>query len=150
MVGERLKERFDREPVWRKATDVVQEPGHNIRSRVNNTFSGRIPEFRYRNIGGGLTTGTVAAVVATVLEDTVGLPFGGSADVVSAEPVDKGMRYVIDVNAPLESMAKVRAFIDAGTGFTSLVTDQLDVQDTEIIKTRTLRDTYRVTLEIEN
>jgi len=151
MVGERLKKRFDREPVWRKAANRASGPGHSLRSRVGGSFGNRIPSFENRNFGGGIGAGTVGAGLATVLEDVVGVPFGGSTDTVSIENnPDGSISYVVNVNSPTEDMAKVRGFIDAGTGFTSVLTDELDVQDVELVNTRVLRDTYQVKLKIES
>lgn len=149
MVGERLKGRFDREPAWRRLKDRATEPGHNIRTAVGGQFGDRIPEFENRNFGGGIGVGTVGAALATVLEDVVGVPFGGSADTVGVNVNSDGsIDYTVNVNSPTEDMAKVRAFLDAGTGFTSLLTDQLDVEDVELVTKRPARDTYQVKLRI--
>lgn len=152
MVGERLKERFDREPIWRRAEGKFAGPGHRARNKINSSTGDKVPRFDNRNFGGGIGVGTVGAVVATVLEDTVGLPFGGSSDIVNVETLEGGdaTRYEVNVNAPIEHMAKVRAFIDSGTGFTSILTDELDVEDVEIIDVRTLRDTYQIELIIRD
>lgn len=152
MVGERLKKKFDREPFWRRIEDRVSNPGHNVRNRVNSRLSGTVPRFENRNFGGGIGAGVVGAGVATVLEDVVGVPFGGSTDTLDVQPADDGSGtiYTVNVNAPLENMAKARSFIDAGTGFTSVLTDTLQVENVELIGTRTFRDTYQVTLKIED
>lgn len=150
MVGERLKKRFDRRPIWRKAEDQIKNPGHNLRNRVSGSIGNRVPRFENRNFGGGIGVGVVSAAVATILEDTVGLPFGGSADVMGVRPAQDGQGnvYTVNVNAPTEDMAKARAFIDAGTGFTSLLTDTLRVREVEILDKRTVRDTYQIELRI--
>lgn len=150
MVGERLKQKFDREPFWRKAEDKLSNPGHNIRNRIDDRMSNTIPRFNKRNFGGGIGAGAVGAAVGTALEDVVGVPFGGSTDTIDVRPATdgRGTVYVVNVNSPFASMAKVRAFIDAGTGFTSIITDQLNVEDVQVIGTRTLRDTYQIRLKV--
>jgi hypothetical protein len=92
----------------------------------------------------------VAAAIATILDDAVGVPFGASSDTVSAEPVSNGMRYIVDVNAPFDEMANARASIDTGTGFTSFVIDDIEVKNIRKVRTRPLRDTYRVTLVVRD
>jgi len=148
MVGERIKNRLDREPVWRKASDRLKEPGHNARSVIGDNFGNRIPEFENRNIGNGIGVGTVAAGVAVIIEDAVGVPFGGSSDILDVESAEDGNIYTVNANAPVEDMAKVKGFIDSSTGFISLLTDELDVQDVELVDKRALRDTYEVKLKI--
>lgn len=152
MVGERIKDRLDRPSVIRRVESRFSNPGHSIRSRMSGRIGNRVPEFQHRNFGGGIGAGIVGAAVATILDDTVGIPFGGSADVVDVQPAEDGTGtlYRVNVNAPTENMAKARGFIDAGTGFSSVLTDVLDVQDVEVIGTRTLRDTYQVTLKIRD
>lgn len=123
---------------------------HRIRNRPGSRIKKRAPKFDKRNFGGGVGAGAVAAGVATLIEDTVGVPFGGSVDTLSVENVEDGQVYTVNVNAPTQNMAEARAFIDAGTGFTALLTDLLDVRDVEIQNTRVLRDTYEVKLKIED
>lgn len=149
MVGERLKRNFDREPIWRRLEEKVSNPGHNIRDQIDRKTS-FVPRFRKRNFGGGVGAGAVTAGVITILEDVIGVPFGGSVDTIDVEPAEDGTIYTVNVNAPTESSAKVRAFIDAGTGFTSLLTDTLDTRDVEVIGTRTFRDTYQVQIKISD
>lgn len=150
MVGDRIKKRFDRKPVWRKVSDRASEPGHRLRSSIGGSFGDRIPTFKNRNFGGGVGAGAVGAGIATVLEDVIGAPFGGSTDTVSITNNDDGSTtYVVNVNSPTEDMAVVRGFIDAGTGFTSLLTDKLNVENVQLVDTRPFRDTYQIKLRVE-
>ena len=148
MVGERIKQRLDRKPIWRRASKRLAEPGHSVRSRVGSNVGNRVPEFENRNFGNGIGAGTVGAAAATIIEDTVGVPFGGSSDILDVKSVGEANEYTVNVNAPMEDMAKVRAFLDSSTGFLSLLTDELDVQSVELVDKRALRDTYEVRLQV--
>jgi len=148
MVGERVKQRLDRKPVWRRASERLAEPGHEVRSAIGSNVGSRVPEFENRNFGNGIGAGVVGAAAATIIEDTVGVPFGGSSDILNVRPAGKANEYTVNVNAPMEDMAKVRAFLDSSTGFLSLLTDELDVQDVELVDKRALRDTYEVKLRV--
>lgn len=149
MVGERVKDKIDREPFWRNLDDKYKDQIHEMRNKPGEHISGKIPRFKHRNFGAGIGLGITEAGVATVLADVVGVPFGADADVSQTAETSEGLIYTVDVNAPTKNMAEARAFIDSGTGFTTILTEALNVQSTEIIKTRTLRDTYRVKILVK-
>jgi hypothetical protein len=109
----------------------------------NNDFGGDRVGF-----GDGSGAGAVGAAVLTIVEDTVGVPFGGSVDVINVEETNRGARYTVNVNAPTENIAESRAFIDSSTGFLSYFTDEYQVQDVEIENERVLRDTYQYEIEL--
>lgn len=150
MVRERVREVIDREPFWRKIEDRISNPGHNIRNVPGSKIRSRIPNYRNRNFGGGKGIGIIEAAIAVILSETVGIPFGADADVQSVEPTSRGSLYTVNVNAPTQNMAEARAFIDSGTGFSSVLTDTLRVENVEILDTRTLRDTYQIEVLIED
>jgi len=148
MVGERISNMLDREPVLRKAESSIEGPLRNLRSNIDGSIEGIVPRVPNRNIGGGVGVGFLEAAVAAVIDEYV--PLAAEADVVNVESTDMGMEYTVNVNAPFENMARARAFIDSGTGFTTILTDELDVQDVEVLKTRPLRDTYQIKLLIQD
>lgn len=139
----------DREPIWRKAEDLVDNTGYNLRNKPSNAL-GVLPRYKNRNIGGGIGIGVVQAAIAKILDDTVGVPFGSDTEIIGMEPADNGVVYTVNVDAPTENMAQARAFLESGTGFTSILTDLLQVENVEVLKTRTLRDTYQVEVLIED
>lgn len=139
----------DREPVWRKAEDAIDDTGFNLRNKPSDAL-GLLPRYKNRNIGGGIGVGIVQAGVAKILDDTVGVPFGSETEIVGIEPADGGYIYTVNIDAPTENMAQARAFLESGTGFTSILTDLLKVENTEVLKTRVLRDTYQVEVLIED
>lgn len=150
MVGERLRSTLDREPVWRKIEDRFANPGHKFRNIPGSRIRSRVPNFQNRNFGAGKGVGIVEAAIAVILSETVGVPFGADADVQSVEPAGNGTLYTVNVNAPTQNMAEARAFIDSGTGFTSILTDTLRVRNVELLDRRTLRDTYQIEVLIED
>lgn len=144
MVGERVGSLLNREPVIKQVSDAVTDSAHGIREVPDNAIQRNTPDIPRRNLGGGTLVGAVTAAVATVVEDTVGVPFGASSDIVDSESVEGGIKYTVNVNAPIETMAEARASIDSTTGFTSFLTDRIKVDNVEIEKTRILRDTFQV------
>lgn len=148
MVGERI---LNREPIWRKAEDKIDDTAHRARHRVlDEPLNRRVPRLGQRNIGEGIGVGLVEAGIAKILEETLGIPFGSDTEIVDSNPTDGGMIYTVNVDAPLENMAKARGFLEGTTGFTSVLTDRYDVQNVEILKTRVLRDTYQVEVLVED
>lgn len=149
-IKNRLNQLPDREPVWRRLENKLQDIPHNIRDKPDNRIEETFPEFENRNFGQGKAVGAVLAGIADVLEDVIGVPFGASSDIVDSQPVENGVVYTVNVNAPMESMAEARAMIDSTTGYTSYFTDQFSIEKVEIQKTRVLRDTFQVEVLVED
>lgn len=139
---------FGRKPIAKRVRDRVAEPVSRARNKPGGELEDKIPEVEHRNVGGGKVAGGIGAAVATILEDTVGLPFGATVDVVDVEPVEDGHIYTVNVNAPTENIAEARAFIDAGTGFSSYFTDTFEVVETDHIHFRFARDTYQIRIKV--
>lgn len=151
MVGERIQNAVDdREPIWRRIEDRIDNKSHNLRNRPGDRLRKRLPDFEHRNFGGGKAVGAIEAGVALAIDEVVGVPFGSDTEIVDSEPVSGGMKYTINVDAPFENMAEFRAFYEGGTGFTSLLTDTINVSNTEVVKTRVLRDTYQMEIVVED
>lgn len=150
MVGQRIRGAFDREPIWRRAEDAVANRFSSARNRPGGVLQRRLPQFPNRNFGGAVGVGVVEAGIALILEDTLGIPFGSDTEVVDSEPISGGTRYTVNVDAPFENMAKARAFFEANTGFASLLTDLLQVDSVNTLKTRALRDTYQIEIVVRD
>lgn len=150
MVGERLRNTLDREPVWRRVEDRIGGTARRIRNKPGQVLQRRFPQFPNRNFGGGVAVGTVEAGVALILEDTLGIPFGSDTEIVDSQAVSGGMKYIVNIDAPFENMARARAFLEANTGFTSLLTDLLKVENVDVVNTRTIRDTYQIEIVVED
>lgn len=149
MVGERLKNLGNREPIIRQLSDRFTDEGHSIRDKQDQRIEDAVPKLPNRNFGGGRGIGILGAAVGTALEDVIGVPFGGSSSVVDVDVQEDGVLYTVDVNSPFETMAEARAAIDSSTGYTSFVTEEIDTVDVEVITTRVLRDTYRIELKVK-
>lgn len=150
MVGEKFKDFAEKEPVIRRLSNQFKGPARRIRDKQDQRLEDAFPPYKERNFGGGRGVGILGAAIGTALEDIVGVPFGGSSDIVGVEDAPDGMVYTVDVNSPFETMAEARAAIDSSTGYTSFVTEEMDTMDVEVVKTRVLRDTYRVKLKIKD
>lgn len=139
----------------RNIIDRIRSAPTRRASKFRNRYSKRVesatPDFlEGRAIGSGTMTGAVGAGILTILEETVGVPFGASSDIVSVDPVDGGAIYTVNVNAPTQNMAQARAFIDSTTGFVSYLTDRFEIENAEVLNTRMARDTYQVEVLVED
>lgn len=150
MPGDRVRNALDREPVWRRLEERFSNPGNRIRNAPGKRLQRRLPQFPNRNFGGAVGVGVIEAGIALILEDTLGIPFGSDTEIVDSQPVQGGTLYTVNVDAPFENMAKARAFFESNTGFASLLTDLMDVESVEVLKTRTLRDTYQIQVEVQD
>lgn len=139
---------LDREPIAQKVKRRTGKRLSKIRNRPGMRIKKRTPDFEKRNFGNGKIAGAIGAGIATILEDTVGLPFGASVDVTNVEPVEGGQLYTVNVNAPSQNMAEARAFIDSSTGFLSYLTDEFDIEGVEVLNHRMARDTYQIEVKV--
>lgn len=150
MVGKRLRDALDREPVWRRIEDRIDGAAHNTRNIPGRRLRRKFPQFPNRNFGGGLGVGAIEAGISLILKRTLGLPFGSDVEIVDSQAMDGGTLYTVDVDAPFENMAQAQAFFEANTGFTSLLTDLINVRGVTVMKTRPIRDTYQIEIMVED
>lgn len=150
-----VRDALDRDPPLMELQNRVSRPASRARNTPGKLLKtdlqerGFLPRTQKRNIGNGVAVGAIEAGIAVVLEQVIGFPLGASVDIIESEPIDETTeRYTVNVNAPTMNMAEVRAFIDSSTGFTSLLTERFELQNTEVLRTRTVRDTYQVELLI--
>ena len=138
-----------REPVVRKVRKRLGERTTRVRNAPGKTLERRLPSLENRNVGKGTLVGALGAAIATVLDDTVGIPFGATVDIVDIQESGDELLYVVDVNAPTENIAEARAFMDSTTGFLSYLTDKYDIESVEVQTKRVFRDTHRVEVLVE-
>lgn len=148
MVGERIRSTIDREPIWVRAQNRVKGRASRVRNRPSDAIERTVPDLENRNIGGGTLAGTGMAGISVILQDTLGIPFGASSDIIDVEPVDDGQLYTVNVNAPTRVMADARATIDSTTGFTYLITDSVEIRSVEKLDERMVRDTWQIKLVV--
>lgn len=139
-VGERLDlfERGVRNS--ERAADLVAPVRDRVDKRINDfPIRSDNPNFTPNTMVGGVI---VAAV--TGIQDYVPVNTGAGAQLIDAQNQEGGTLYILDVDAPTQSMARFRAQFESGTGATSFWTDRLEVRSIEKTSTRVMRDTYRV------
>lgn len=128
-----------------KRTKQLTDPGFSLRQSIDQFLKER----RFEPANSNIDTNTVAgaAVVGTVYALSSYLPgsTGANTEVLNVEQSQGGdeYTYTINTNAPLEGQARFRAILDSTTGFTSLYTDNITVDDFEVIQERPARDTYQ-------
>lgn len=135
----------------RRIADIRRSIGEQtgeIRALPGDVVDNITPELERFNVGGGVGVGALGAGILTILEDTVGVPFGSSTDLIDIRTDGDDLIYEIDVNAPTQNIAEARAVIDSGTGFSSFITDEFDIEDAEVVSRRVARDTYRIEVRI--
>lgn len=152
MVGERIQNAVQStlgdEPVLRRVGDRLDDRSSNIRNRQSARVQTVTPSLPRRNIGDGMAVG----VIGSALEDLIStyVPIGSDTEVVGVTGRGDGIVYTINTDAVFENMAKAEGFMESGTGFTSFVTDKIDVENAEVLRTRPLRDTYQVEVYVED
>jgi len=130
------------------AADRLTPRGRNIRSSVDNALK----NFPVAPANDNITTATVVGAVGTYVvrsfETYAPGDVAASADIASADVQGDSVVYTVDSNAVIESQARFRAILDAGTGLTSLYTDGIEVESMELVNERPARDTYRYKIRI--
>lgn len=148
MVGERIQNVLGDEPVLRQVGDRLDKRASNIRNRQSHRVQKATPSLKRRNIGDGMAVG----VVGSLIEDFISsyIPIGSDTEVVGVRKEGEGVVYTVNTDAVFENMAKAEGFMESGTGLTSFITDKIDVEDVQILRTRPLRDTYQVEVYVED
>lgn len=137
-------------PIVKRVRDRASNRLSKMRNRPSNALQKRTPKMAKRTFGEGTVAGAATAGVAVILEDTLGVPFGGSADITNIEDRGGYTLYTVNVDAPARNMAQARAFIESTTGFTSYLTDEYDIENARVETTRFARDTYVVEVAVES
>lgn len=130
--------------------DERAEAGHNIRANIGDKIVEVTPTWQNENIQPGTLTGAIVAAIATTTDELVPVDILAETEISDVEKVDDGTIYEVNVDAPLEQQARFEAMMEAGTGVTSLVVDQFDVEDTDVLKKRPSRDTYQFTVKVKD
>lgn len=148
MVGERIQNALGDEPVLRRVGDRLDDRASNIRNRQSRRIQMATPSLDRRNIGDGMAVGLIGSAIEDIISAYV--PIGSDTEVVGISKKGKGVVYTVNTDAVFENMAKAEGFMESGTGFTSFLTDKIDVENVEILRTRPLRDTYQVQVYVED
>lgn len=134
----------------RRVSDRVNakaEAGHEVRTYVGDRLVEVSPNFDNENFNKGTITGAFVSAIAAVVNEYV--PIAADTEIVDSEPVQDGTRYTVNVDSPLESQARFRAMLESGTGWTSYLTDEFDMEDPQAIHKRPARDTWQVEVTVK-
>lgn len=152
-----IRERFDREfsvldrePIWRKIEERIQGRASKRRNAPGERLTKYSPSFEHRNFGDGKAVGMLEAAIAVLLKQVIGVPLGSEVEVIGVEAAEDGNIYTVNVDAPFKNMAEAQAFFESGTGYASVLTDLMQVEETEVLRTRSLRDTYQVKIRVRD
>jgi len=135
----------------RKNSLRLTPAGKKLRDAINEA-GGNVVELPNENIDEGAGIAALATLVVYAAEDYLPIRLGPSISTVNIEEVEgqeQTFDYTLDVNAALENQARLKAKVQAGTGFTSLWSDKLEVLETEELATRPARDTYRYRIRVQ-
>jgi hypothetical protein len=138
-----IGDRIDVQGRVQSVAETLEEPGSNLRNRINERLNNRRIEPANDNLDDGTLIGAIGTSITWALEDYLPVRAGADASISGVNVKQNEIVYTVDSNAVIESQARFRAMIDAGTGVTSLWTDDFDVRRVERINTRPARDTYR-------
>lgn len=134
----------------RDRANSLTEPGSNVRDKVDRLLKGAPISPANENINTSTVVGAVGTAIVWALEDYLPGRVGADASISDAEVMDDGVLYTIDTNAVIESQARFRSMLDAGTGITSLWTDEMTVESIQLVKQRPARDTYRYEIKVSD
>jgi len=148
MVGERLSNMGNREPIVRAVSNRFSGRASKIRNRPGKVLENTIPKLPNRNLGGGVAVGAIGAVIIRAVKDYI--PLATDVDIVGTQDTDGGVLYTINVDAPMMDVAEFEAFMESASGLTSIITDSIDIQDTKVLKTRMVKDTYEIKVLVQD
>jgi hypothetical protein len=131
-------------------SDRLEDSGVGLRDRIDQRLNNRRVQPANENLQNGTLVGAIGTSIVWALEDYLPARAGADASVSNTEIKQNEIVYTIDSNAIIESQARFRSMIDAGTGVTSLWTDDFDVRRVERVKTRPARDTYRYEIALSD
>lgn len=130
--------------------DDKSQIGHNFRVNVGNKIVDITPTWENENISPGTLAGAIVAAISTTIDDFAPVDIASSAEIAGSEPIEGGARYTVNVDGVLPQQARFMAMIDAGTGFTSLITDEFSVNSAEPLRKRVGRTTWQFEVEVRD
>lgn len=123
--------------------------GRTLRLKTESAVVKVTPTWETDKIQGGTLVGALIAATSTVLDDYA-IPLGSETEIVDSEVTDKGVLYTVNVNSAFKNQARFKAMMESGTGFTSILVDDFDMQTEEVLKTRPARDTWQFEVLVED
>lgn len=133
----------------RDALDKRAGAAHEARVNVGNKIVEITPNWDNENINPGTATGAVMAGLASIVDELY-VPISADTEVAEVERVDGGVRYLVNVDSGFEQQARFRAMMEAGSGYTSLITDDFDLSDADVLTKRPGRDTWQFEVVVKD
>lgn len=127
----------------RKKLDSKGGIGHTTRVNIGNRLVKITPTWQNENIDPGTLAGAMVAAISTTIDDFAPVDIASSAEIAGSEPIEGGAKYTVNVDGVLPQQARFMAMMDAGTGFTSLFTDKMDVKEVGALRKRIGRSTWQ-------
>lgn len=139
-IDERIKNSADR------VSDVLSKRRDNLDERLT-----QVPiESDNPNISPNTMAGGVVYMSILAINDYAPVNVGAEASIHEVEEMGDKNRYVINIDSPIESMAKFVAMYHAGTGASSIWLDDFDFNRVQKVEARPVRDSWEVDLEVES
>jgi len=134
----------------RKKLDSKSGIGHTTRVNIGNRIVDITPTWQNENIDPGTLAGAMVAAISTTIDDFAPVDIASSAEIAGSEPIEGGARYTVNVDGVLPQQARFMAMMDAGTGFTSLFTDEMEVKDKGALRKRIARSTWQFEVVVKD
>jgi len=128
--------------------DNRADAAHEARVNVGNKLVQVTPDWENENIRPGTATGAIMAGIAAVVDEYLA-PISADTEIANVEYTEEGIRYTVNVDAPFEQQARFRAMMEAGAGFSSLITDSYNMTEPEDIRHRMVQDTWQMEVLVE-
>lgn len=144
-IGENIK-------LYEKIKDAIDsraDAAHEARVTIGDKIVEVTPNYENENIDPGTATGFIIAAISDITDELY-VPIAADTEVVNTESVENGTKYTVNVDAGLEQQARYQAMMEAGTGWTSFITDSFDQEDPEAIRNRVVRDTWQVEVTVRD
>jgi hypothetical protein len=127
----------------------VGSKSHDLRLKFSNAIVTVTPTWDNDNIQPGTAAGAIMAGIVMV-SDEFYVPINADTEIVATESVENGTKYTVNVDSPFEQQARFRAMMESGTGFTSLITDDFEYGESEVLNKRVVRDTWRYEITVQD
>jgi hypothetical protein len=147
--GFKVGKRLNIQETAKRISDRLKEPGRSARVKLDNTLKNAPLQPANSNIESNTFAGATVTLVVYALESYLPGKAGANTEVINVEVDGDVERYTINTNAPLEGQARFRSILDSSTGLTSLYTDEIEVEDFEVLHERPGRDTYRYVITVK-
>ncbi|EGQ44228.1 MAG: hypothetical protein J07AB43_02870 [Candidatus Nanosalina sp. J07AB43] len=123
--------------------------GRKLRLKTESAVVTVTPTWETDRLKGGTLAGAILAATSTLLDDYA-LPLGSETEIVDSEVRDDGVLYTVNVNSSFKNQARFKSLMESGSGFTSILVDDFDVQTEEVLKTRPARDTWQFEVLVQD